>query len=52
MIHRHYRTATDIQGPLVLVEVTENVHYQELVEIEVAGERAGSGRQPGADSAF
>ena len=38
MIHRHYRTATDIQGPLVLVEVTENVHYQELVEIEVAGE--------------
>ena len=37
-MERRYRTATDIQGPLVLVQVSENVKYQELVEIEVAGE--------------
>jgi len=37
-MERLYRTATDIQGPLVLVEVSENVKYQELVEIEVSGE--------------
>lgn len=35
---KKYRTATDLQGPLVIVEVNENVHYQELVEIEVNGE--------------
>lgn len=35
---KKYRSATDLQGPLVIVEVNENVHYQELVEIEVNGE--------------
>ncbi len=34
---KQYRTATDIQGPLVIVEVAEYVKYQELVEIEVSG---------------
>lgn len=33
-----YRTATSLQGPLVFVEVTDKVHYQELVEIQVNGE--------------
>jgi V/A-type H+-transporting ATPase subunit B len=35
---KKYRTATDIQGPLVIVEVSENVGYQHLVEIEVDGQ--------------
>jgi V/A-type H+-transporting ATPase subunit B len=37
-MRKTYRTATDIQGPLVFVDVAENVRYQELVEIEVDGE--------------
>lgn len=37
-LRKEYRTATDIEGPLMLVEVTENVQYQELVEIKVNGE--------------
>jgi V/A-type H+/Na+-transporting ATPase subunit B len=32
-----YRTATDVEGPLVFVEVDENVGYQDLVEIHVNG---------------
>lgn len=36
---KQYKTATDIQGPLVLVEVNEKVKFQELVEIEISGDR-------------
>ncbi|GBD87064.1 V-type sodium ATPase subunit B [bacterium BMS3Abin03] len=34
---KQYKSATDIQGPLVLVEVKEPIKYQELVEIESNG---------------
>jgi len=34
---KQYKSATDIQGPLVLVEVNESIQYQELVEIESNG---------------
>lgn len=35
---KDYRTATDIEGPLVFVEVNEPVGYQELVEIGIGDE--------------
>ncbi len=38
-MRKEYRTATDVEGPLVLVEVEENVGYQDRVEIDVGGER-------------
>lgn len=37
-VRKEYRTATDIEGPLMIVEVGENIQYQELVEINVNGE--------------
>ncbi len=37
-MRKAYRTATDIEGPLVFVEVTEAVGYQEMVEIQVNSE--------------
>lgn len=37
-MRKEYRTATDIEGPLVIVEVAENIGYQELVEIQVGSE--------------
>lgn len=37
-MRKEYRTATDLEGPLVIVEVSENVGYQDLVEIRVNGE--------------
>lgn len=37
-MRKDYRTATDVEGPLVFVEVTEPVGYEELVEITVGDE--------------
>ncbi|HOR54507.1 MAG TPA: HAS-barrel domain-containing protein, partial [Synergistales bacterium] len=40
MLPKEYRTISDLSGPLLVVEKTENVRYDELVEIELAsGER-------------
>ena len=40
MLPKEYRTISDLSGPLLVVENTENVRYDELVEIELAnGER-------------
>ncbi len=37
-MRKNYRTATDVEGPLVFVEVSEPVGYEELVEISVDNE--------------
>lgn len=37
-MRKDYRTATDVEGPLVFVEVTEPVGFEDLVEINVGGE--------------
>ena len=40
MLPKEYRTISDLSGPLLVVDKTENVRYDELVEIELAsGER-------------
>lgn len=38
-MRKDYRTATDVEGPLAFVEVSEPVGYQDLVEITVGDER-------------
>ena len=40
MLPKEYRTISNLSGPLLVVESTENVRYDELVEIELpSGER-------------
>ncbi|MDD2517940.1 MAG: HAS-barrel domain-containing protein, partial [Synergistales bacterium] len=40
MLPKEYRTISNLSGPLLVVEKTEEVRYDELVEIELAnGER-------------
>jgi V/A-type H+/Na+-transporting ATPase subunit B len=41
---KEYMTIADIAGPLVLVEKTENVAYEELVEIELADGQTRRGK--------
>ena len=41
---KEYMTIADIAGPLVLVEKTENVAYEELVEIELSSGEIRRGR--------
>ncbi len=35
-MYREYKTITSVEGPLLVVEKVTNVHYDELVEIEMA----------------
>ena len=40
MLPKEYRTISNISGPLMMVESTQDVRYNELAEIELAsGER-------------
>ena len=40
MLPKEYRTISNISGPLMMVESTQDVRYDELTEIELAsGER-------------
>ena len=42
---KEYRTIQEVAGPLMLVRGVENVHYDELGEIELAsGERSAAAR--------
>ncbi|MDT8285362.1 MAG: V-type ATP synthase subunit B, partial [Thermovirgaceae bacterium] len=44
MLPKEYRTISNLSGPLLLVEKTENVRYDELVEIELANGEHRRGR--------
>ena len=36
---KEYRTASEVVGPLMIVDQVEGVHYNELVEIKLHTER-------------
>ena len=38
---KEYRTVREVVGPLMLVECVTDANFDELVEIELAGNRAG-----------
>ena len=43
MLPKEYRTITDLSGPLMVVEKTIDVRYDELVEISLSnGEKDGA----------
>ncbi len=44
MLPKEYKTISNLSGPLLLVEKTENVRYDELVEIELANGEHRRGR--------
>ena len=37
---KEYKTVSDIAGPLMIVEGVEGASYEELVEVNVPGEKA------------
>ena len=39
MLPKEYSTITEVTGPLLVVEKTKDVRYDELVEIELARKR-------------
>ncbi|HDQ92712.1 MAG TPA: V-type ATP synthase subunit B, partial [Synergistetes bacterium] len=44
MLPKEYRTISNLSGPLLVVENTENVRYDELVEIELMNGETRRGR--------
>ena len=44
MLPREYRTVSNISGPLMMVEKTQDVRYDELVEITLSNGEKRRGR--------